>query len=107
MPAATRTTDGLLLGIYAVIARRYDLVNFIISWGQDSRWRRETARLCLAGQPMQVLDLGCGSGDLTLELARLSPITGYVKPGRVQAERDRHGLQDQASPGKCRRSPFC
>jgi demethylmenaquinone methyltransferase/2-methoxy-6-polyprenyl-1,4-benzoquinol methylase len=75
MPAATRTTDGLLLGIYAVIARRYDLVNFIISWGQDSRWRRETARLCLAGQPMQVLDLGCGSGDLTLELARLSPIT--------------------------------
>jgi demethylmenaquinone methyltransferase / 2-methoxy-6-polyprenyl-1,4-benzoquinol methylase len=75
MPTTTRTTDSLLLGIYGVIARRYDLVNFIISWGQDNRWRRETARLCLSDQPMKVLDLGCGSGDLTHELVRLSPIT--------------------------------
>jgi demethylmenaquinone methyltransferase / 2-methoxy-6-polyprenyl-1,4-benzoquinol methylase len=70
MPAKTRTTDGLLLGIYGVIARRYDLVNFIISWGQDSRWRRETARLCQASRPRKVLEVGCGSGDLTRELAR-------------------------------------
>jgi demethylmenaquinone methyltransferase / 2-methoxy-6-polyprenyl-1,4-benzoquinol methylase len=78
MPSTPRITNGLLLGIYGVIARRYDLVNFIISWGQDSRWRQETARLCMAGHPLKVLEVGCGSGDLTRELVHFSPVTTEI-----------------------------
>jgi demethylmenaquinone methyltransferase/2-methoxy-6-polyprenyl-1,4-benzoquinol methylase len=52
------------------VARRYDLTNTVLSFGQDRRWRRRT-RQCLeltAGQ--RVLDLAAGTGVSTAELYR-------------------------------------
>ncbi len=60
-----------LHGIFTDI-RRYDLINLIITWGLDKRWRWRAARECLTSQPEKVLDLGCGTGDLTLDIARLA-----------------------------------
>src|SRR6185437_8319261 len=52
------------------VARRYDLTNAVLSFGQDRRWRRRT-RQCLQLQPGQrVLDLAAGTGVSTIELAR-------------------------------------
>ncbi|MEX2654700.1 MAG: class I SAM-dependent methyltransferase [Acidimicrobiia bacterium] len=45
--------------IFARIARRYDLINRILSFGQDQNWRRRAARHLPAGT---VLDLGSGTG---------------------------------------------
>lgn len=61
-----------LHGIFSEIPPRYDLVNHIITWGLDRRWRRRAARECLTAQPQKILDLGCGTGDLVIELARLA-----------------------------------
>jgi len=58
--------------IFTAVPPRYDLVNHIITLGMDSGWRREAAKTCLAGNPKEVLDLCCGTGDLILDLARLS-----------------------------------
>ena len=58
--------------IFTAVPRRYDLVNRIITWGLDRRWRRQAAEECLASQPGRVLDLCCGTGDLVLNLARLA-----------------------------------
>jgi len=56
--------------IFTMVPRHYDLINRIMTWGLDGRWRRLAARECLVSQPERVLDLACGTGDLTMELAR-------------------------------------
>ncbi len=67
------STPGKPLHImFTAIPRRYDLINHIITWGQDKRWRDKAARECLKSKPARVLDLCCGTGDLIINLARLA-----------------------------------
>ena len=49
---------------------RYDLLNRVITWRLDERWRSKAARACLEGKPDRVLDLCTGTGDLAIRLAR-------------------------------------
>ncbi len=44
------------------IAARYDLLNDVLSLGQDRRWRRAVARAVAAGPGERVLDLAAGTG---------------------------------------------
>ncbi len=50
--------------LFATIARRYDLLNDIMSAGLHRRWKRRLVEL--AGEPREVLDLCCGTGDIAL-----------------------------------------
>jgi len=60
------------------IARRYDLVNTVLSGGVDGGWRRRAARATDVQPGGSALDVACGSGKLTAVLA------GIVGPqGRV------------------------
>ncbi len=61
-----------LHGMFTAVPPHYDLVNHIITLGQDNRWRRLAAMACLEGKPHDVLDLGCGTGDLAIIIARLA-----------------------------------
>ncbi len=61
-----------LQGMFMAVPPRYDLINHIITLGLDARWRRLAARTCLQGQLQSFLDLGCGTGDLALTVARLA-----------------------------------
>ncbi len=56
--------------MFTAVPPRYDLINRVITWGMDRRWRRQAAVECLVSQPEKVLDLCCGTGDLALEIAR-------------------------------------
>lgn len=58
--------------IFTAVPTRYDLVNRIITWGMDARWRRLAAGACITRQPQKVLDLCCGTGDLALCIAHLT-----------------------------------
>ncbi len=52
------------------VARRYDLTNTVLSFGQDRRWRRLTrAALDLSGDE-RVLDVAAGTAVSSVELAR-------------------------------------
>ncbi|MGH3901274.1 MAG: demethylmenaquinone methyltransferase [Pseudonocardiaceae bacterium] len=52
------------------VARRYDLTNTVLSFGQDRWWRRCT-RVAVAGRAgKRVLDLAAGTAVSTVELAR-------------------------------------
>jgi demethylmenaquinone methyltransferase / 2-methoxy-6-polyprenyl-1,4-benzoquinol methylase len=55
------------------IARRYDTVNTVLSAGTDGGWRRRAARETGLRPGGSALDVACGSGKLTAELAKLAP----------------------------------
>jgi demethylmenaquinone methyltransferase/2-methoxy-6-polyprenyl-1,4-benzoquinol methylase len=57
--------------MFATIAGRYDLLNHLLSGQMDKRWRRLVAkrlRQRLESKEAVVLDVACGTGDLSLEL---------------------------------------
>ncbi|MBL9118360.1 MAG: ubiquinone/menaquinone biosynthesis methyltransferase [Phycisphaerae bacterium] len=52
-------------GMFGAIARRYDLNNRLHSFGLDQLWRRTAVRLAAVGRESDVVDVACGTGDLT------------------------------------------
>ena len=60
------------------IARRYDLVNTVLSAGIDGGWRRRAARETGLAAGGSALDVACGSGKLTARLARIAGPGGRV-----------------------------
>lgn len=73
--------------IFARIAARYDLINRVLSLGQEKKWRARGIDMLAAGT---VLDLGCGTGatdfngrvvvglDPVIEMLALSPVRDRV-----------------------------
>lgn len=56
--------------MFANISPRYDLLNHLLSFNTDKRWRKKVARMLQARLPeqSQVLDVACGTGDLAITL---------------------------------------
>jgi demethylmenaquinone methyltransferase/2-methoxy-6-polyprenyl-1,4-benzoquinol methylase len=52
--------------MFASIAKRYDLLNHLLSLSLDVAWRRETVRLANLSPGATVLDVCAGTGDLAL-----------------------------------------
>lgn len=55
--------------MFGRIVPRYDLLNRLMSLGMDAGWRRAAA-VAARPQGTLILDVGAGTGDLTLELLR-------------------------------------
>jgi demethylmenaquinone methyltransferase/2-methoxy-6-polyprenyl-1,4-benzoquinol methylase len=59
--------------MFTSIAPRYDLLNHVLSFNIDRMWWRRTARAfshILACSDARILDLCCGTGDMTFALRR-------------------------------------
>ena len=56
--------------MFAGIAHRYDLVNRLMTGGQDVSWRREVVALCRLPAGGRLLDVGTGTGDIAYEAKR-------------------------------------
>ena len=84
--------------MFATIAPRYDLVTTLLSYGQDQRWKRKLVDMADVQPHHQVLDLACGTGDITFLAARrlegVGKATGVdITPGMVELAR-RKGLNE-------------
>ncbi|HPO57410.1 MAG TPA: class I SAM-dependent methyltransferase, partial [Anaerolineaceae bacterium] len=90
---ADRDKAGYVREMFARIAPRYDLMNRLMTGGQDRAWRREV--IARAGlQPGQrLLDLGAGTGDLAFEALRRHPgvqvVAADFTPAMLQVGRKR------------------
>ena len=55
--------------LFARIARRYDLINDLQSFGLHRRWKRHVVELAGVQAGVKALDVCCGTGDLAFVLA--------------------------------------
>lgn len=60
------------------IARRYDLMNTVMTAGLHDEWRRRAVEIAGVGPGSHVLDVATGTGDLAFELARAVAPGGSV-----------------------------
>lgn len=71
--------------MFAGIARRYDLLNRVLSLGFDRRWRLQATRAAFAGGATRVLDVATGTADLALALKKYRPEAEVVGVDFVEA----------------------
>ena len=71
--------------MFDAIAPRYELVNRLMTFGLDARWRRRTVRSLALPSGSVILDLACGTGDLsrTAAAAGLVPIGADLSFGML------------------------
>ena len=81
-------------GMFGRIAGRYDLLNHLLSFNLDRRWRARTVRRVaevLERPGARALDLCCGTGDLLIALqdGRNAPVAGcdFCHPMLMEAAR--------------------
>ena len=79
--ANERQAAEFVRGMFGGIARQYDLLNHLLSFNLDKRWRRRTVdRVAgvVASSQARILDLCCGTGDVLIELEqrRQRPVLG-------------------------------
>jgi demethylmenaquinone methyltransferase/2-methoxy-6-polyprenyl-1,4-benzoquinol methylase len=75
--------------MFDAIAPRYDLVNRIMTFRLDVRWRKRAVRALALPADATVLDLASGTGDLCIDLrgAGLRPISIDLSFGMLRADR--------------------
>ncbi|MFM8484024.1 MAG: ubiquinone/menaquinone biosynthesis methyltransferase [Actinomycetota bacterium] len=75
--------------MFDAIAPRYDMVNRIMTFRLDVRWRRRAVRALGLTPGSVVLDLASGTGDLCIDLRRagLVPLSMDLSFGMLQADR--------------------
>ena len=63
--------------IFSKIAKKYDLLNNLMTFGMHKKWKEKTIKLALQANnhPEKALDLCSGTGDLGIILNQYSPLT--------------------------------
>jgi demethylmenaquinone methyltransferase/2-methoxy-6-polyprenyl-1,4-benzoquinol methylase len=69
--------------MFAAIAPSYDLNNRLHSLWMDQRWRRKAVKLATLKATDKVIDVACGTGDLTLAFDRALTVDGPPTPTQV------------------------
>ncbi len=97
------------------IAPDYDKLNHILSLNIDKGWRRKAVREIVdCEKPLNVLDVACGTGDFTIEIAQKvaggSCVTGIdLSEGMMKIGREkilRAGVKAEMVQGDCEALPY-
>ena len=106
-PAGARDRDSASAAVremFTSIAPRYDLLNHVLSFNIDRLWWRRTARTfdaILKRPNARVLDLCCGTGDMTFALSRrANSRSPQIPPQILGADFSHAMLQRAAAKGK-------
>ncbi|HTY88798.1 MAG TPA: ubiquinone/menaquinone biosynthesis methyltransferase [Candidatus Acidoferrum sp.] len=93
--------------LFAAIARRYDLLNDLQSFGLHRRWKRRVAELAAVPPGGRALDLCCGTGDIAFALARRGAVvTGLdFSQAMLEIAEARQQKNSQSAPHSALRAP--
>lgn len=97
--------------MFGRIAERYNLMNRLMTLGQDQRWRRFVVKQGRIPETGAVLDLATGTGDIAFEVAYSHPnaqVVGadFALPMMYVGQRDPRGGQVQWCAADAMHLPF-
>jgi demethylmenaquinone methyltransferase/2-methoxy-6-polyprenyl-1,4-benzoquinol methylase len=92
--------------MFTEISPRYDLLNSILTLGQDHRWRRICVQMAKPESARRVLDLAAGTGDLALTFVQSRSFTGEVLGLDFSPEMVRRARQKAAAKRVSHRVQF-
>jgi demethylmenaquinone methyltransferase/2-methoxy-6-polyprenyl-1,4-benzoquinol methylase len=69
-PDARLRGEPVARAVFADLPARYDRLAYLLSFGQDRRWRRAVVGHTAAGAPRRVLDVATGPAGIALATAR-------------------------------------
>ena len=93
-PHQSAEKAGKVRAMFASIAGSYDLNNRLHSFGRDQAWRRRAVQLAGLKPGDAVLDVACGTGDLTEAFVRAGAgevVGGDFTPEMLERARDKAG----------------
>ena len=64
--------------MFSAIVPRYDFLNRLLSLGIDRGWRRTLTRMALKNDTAAILDVACGTGDVSLSLRQKAPAARII-----------------------------
>jgi ubiquinone/menaquinone biosynthesis methyltransferase len=71
--ASTEKKQWYVNRMFAVIAPRYDFITRFLSYGMDGSWKTKLVGMLGLRGDESVLDIACGTGDITFALGRSLP----------------------------------
>jgi demethylmenaquinone methyltransferase/2-methoxy-6-polyprenyl-1,4-benzoquinol methylase len=97
--------------LFSRIAARYDLLNKILSFGADSKWKRLAVSMLPCTDVKKCLDLACGTGDMAMLLAEEYPQAEVIgldlNRDMIECARKRKGIKNiKFVPGDMCDMPF-
>lgn len=73
-----RDKEEYVQSIFSAIAKHYDAINTVLSLNQDKYWRKFTVQLAKIKPGGRALDVCCGTGMMTVEIAKKVGTNGKV-----------------------------
>jgi demethylmenaquinone methyltransferase/2-methoxy-6-polyprenyl-1,4-benzoquinol methylase len=109
-----REPNRLAEELFAPLAETYDRYAFLLSFGQDARWRRFLVERIAAGPEDTVCDVACGTAAVSLALARrhgcrvvgIDQSAPMLAEGRRRVEAARLAHRIKLETGRAERLPF-
>lgn len=99
MAAFDNSRDRAVQQMFDRIARRYDLLNRVISFRLDGKWRQHAIQSISSPRDSLILDLGSGTGDLTFAALKWSPTGRPVGRNPEQEPLAKAGARVEGSAG--------
>ena len=93
--------------VFNSVARRYDLMNDLMSAGMHRLWKRVAIETAAVRPGMQVLDLASGTGDLARAMARRAGSKGHVCLADINDQMLRVGRDRAIDAGELQGLSWC
>ncbi len=93
--------------VFDSVARKYDIMNDVMSFGVHHLWKKFTIELCGLREGHMVLDLAGGTGDLAIQQARRVGDRGHVILADINASMLGEGRNRVIDKGLVRRVSVC
>jgi demethylmenaquinone methyltransferase/2-methoxy-6-polyprenyl-1,4-benzoquinol methylase len=105
--------NGFAKTLFQPLPRRYDVLEELLSLGQNRRWRREMIAHATQDEPKAVLDVATGTAGVALDICRLTSadVTGIdITEAMLRKGEERIGQAERARVrlvvGQAERLPF-
>jgi len=92
MPEQDTKDPARVAAIFNTIARRYDLVNDVVSFGRNQKWRRVTTQAIDPQPAERILDVAGGTGSSAAPLVATGAhvVVCDISAGMIEVGRRRH-----------------